>query len=155
MSVIKICQLFEWKSATGAVFLCQNFFIGEDFKYAGKVYRFVPFQVSGSVMMLGGDNDVLTVLLPNEDIVLQIVSAGDGNRNSQLTLTQLWLNQSNQPLPGSFPESYIGQGASFDDVTVELRFRSAMDAVGSTIPYRTLTSENSGILPLDSQIRLQ
>ena len=155
MSVIKICQLFEWKSATGAVFLCQNFFIGSDYKYAGKTYRFVPFQVSGSVMMLGGDNDVLTVMLPNEDIVLQIVSAGDGNRNSQLTLTNLWLNQSNQPLPGSFPESYIGQGASFDDVTVELRFRSAMDAVGSTIPYRTLTSENSGILPLDSQIRLQ
>jgi len=152
---LKICQLFEWKPAgRGAPIYCQNFFLGEDFRYQGTTYQFVPFQVSGSLATITGDSETLTCLFPNEDMVVRLVELGDGNRNSELTLTNLWLNQANAPLPGAFPEIYLGTGASFSETTVELRFRSAMDAVGSMIPARTLTSENCGILPLDAQISL-
>lgn len=155
MSILKICQLFEWQPAHGGIVRCQNFFAAQNFVYQGKTYRFVPFQVSGSLMTLSGDSEVLTCLFPNEDLILQFVTEGDGNRNSQLTLTNLWLNQANAPLPGSFPEVYVGQGASFNESTIELRFRSVTDAVNSLIPYRIITSENCGILPLDAQISLR
>lgn len=154
MSVIRICQLFEWTSSIGSTIRCQNYFAAQDFVYAGKTYIFCPFQVSGNMAALGGDSETLTCLFPNEDLVLSIVAGGDGNRNSELTLTNLWVNASGAPLPGAFPEFYIGSGATFSDTTMELRFRAAMDAVNAQIPNRILTSENVGILPLDSAIRL-
>lgn len=155
MSAIRICQLFEWRPAGGSVLRFQNFFIKEAFTYGGSTYQFAPFQVSGNLAALGGDSEQLTCLFPNFDLVLQVVTGGDGNRNSELTLTNLWLNSQNQPLPGAFPEFYIGSGATFSETTVELRFRAAMDAVNSQVPNRLLSNENVGILPLDSSIRLQ
>lgn len=155
MSVLRICQLFDWTASNGSVVRCQNFFAAQDFVYAGLRYRFCPFQVSGNMMALGGDSETLTCLFPNEDLVLQVVTGGDGNRNATLKLTNLWLNNQNQPLPGAFPEFYVGSGASFSETTVELRFRAAMDAVNATLPNRILTSENVGILPLDSNISLR
>lgn len=152
---IRICQLFDWQAENGTSIRCQNFFLGQDFVYQGLRYQFVPFQVSGSLMTLTGDSETLTCLFPNEDLVLAVVTSGDGNRNSKLTLTNLWLNQSNQPLPGAFPEYYVGVGCSFSETTVELRFRSAMDAVNAQIPGRIITAENCGVLPLDSQISLR
>jgi len=155
MSVIRICQLFDWQPSGQPRLRCQNYFAGEDFVYNGSTYRFCPFQVSGNLAALGGDSETLTCLFPNQELVLQLVTAGDGNRNSELTLTNLWVNASGQPLPGAFPEFYVGNGASFSETTVELRFSAAMDAVNSQIPNRIITSENSGILPLDSSIRLK
>ena len=156
MNELRICQLLSWNPAgPGGQIFCQNFFIGEQFVYNGQTYQFVPFQVSGSLMTLTGDSELLTVLFPAEDMVVRLVEEGDGNRNAELVLTNLWLNRLNEPLPGAYPEFYVGQGASFSDASVELRFRSTMDAVNAAVPYRILTSENSGILPLDSQISLR
>lgn len=155
MSILRICQLFQWRSVTGDVIRCQNYFATQDFTYAGKTYVFAPFQVSGNMAALGGDSETLTCLFPNEDLILQLVAGGEGNRNSELTLTNLWVNAAGAPLPGAFPEFYVGLGSSFSETTIELRFRAAMDAVNAQLPNRILTSENAGILPLDSAIRLQ
>ena len=155
MTELRICQLASWDPAgPGAAIHCQNYFIQQDFLFQGTTYQFVPFQASGSLMTLTGDSEVLTLLFPAEDMIVRLVEQGDGNRNSTLTLTNVWLNSNDQPVPGSYPEYYIGQGASFSETTVELRFRSTMDAVNAQIPYRRLSSENVGILPLDSNIRL-
>jgi len=152
---IRICQLLDWQPVGGARVRAQNFFVGETFIYEGRRYEFVPFQTSGTLATLSGDNEQLTCLFPNRQMIVRLVEGGDGNRNSELTLTNLWLNRQNQPLPGAYPEYYVGVGASFSDTTVELRFRSTMDSVNSVIPYRIITAENTGVLPLDSQISLR
>lgn len=152
---IKICQIIELKMKNGAQLLAQNYFVGQTYRFLGKGHVFVPFEVSGSLMTLGGDNETLTILFPNIEMALLLLEGGDGNRNSELTLRNVWLNAADQPLPDPVPEFYVGQGSSFSETTIECRFRSALDSVGGTFPRRILTAENSGILPLNSDVTLQ
>jgi phage-related protein len=152
---IQICQLIELKMKNGATLRAQNFFVRQTYTFLGDTYQFIPFQVSGSLMTLGGDNETLTILFPNVELALALLEGGDGNRNSELTLRNLWLNSALQPIPDPIPEFYVGQGSSFSETTVECRFRSALDSVGGAFPARSITAENSGVLPLDADVRLQ
>jgi hypothetical protein len=54
-----------------------------------------------------------------------------------------------------YTDFYIGVGASFSDTTIELRFKSAMDSVNANIPALSFTRQNTGILPLNSDINLR
>lgn len=155
MPVIRICQLMDLRMTNGGRIRGQNNFVAQNFVYSGVTYQFIPFQLSGAVMSLGGDNPVMSLLLPNYEIALKLLEAGDGNRDSTLEITQLWLTAGGTPLPNPVKEFYIGIGAGDDDTTAELRFRSAMDSAASQFPRRTLSAENVGILPLDSQISLR
>ena len=152
---IKICQLLHLKMRNGTELRAQNYFVRQTYRFLGNDYVFVPFQVSGSMMTIGGDNETLTVLFPNFEIAVTMLEGGDGNRNSELTLTNLWLNQADQPIPDPVPEFYVGQGSTFSELTIECRFRSALDSVGGTFPARIITAENAGVLPLNSDVRLQ
>jgi len=152
---IKICQLLHLKMRNGAELRAQNYFVRQSYRFLGNDYQFVPFQISGSIMTLGGDNETLTVLFPNVEMAITLLEGGDGNRNSELTLHNLWLNQADQPIPDPIPEFYVGQGSTFSETTIECRFRSALDSVGGTFPARIITAENSGVLPLDADVRLQ
>jgi hypothetical protein len=143
MSTIRVAQLFN-----------QNYFIGQEYTYLGDKYDFAPFQVSGAMASLGGDNETVQVLFPNLEVVLRLVEEGDGNRLSELTLTTLWLNATGA-IANQYEDYYVGSGAGFNDDTVELRFRSAMDSVGTNFPARTLTSDNVGILPLNAELYLR
>lgn len=154
MPTIRVCQLVEL-TAGGATYRLQNYFIGQDYTYGGKTYKFVGFQLSGSLMSLGGDNPMTSLLMPNDKMALTIVNSHDGNRNSLMKVTQLWLSASNSPLPNPITEFYIGVGAADNDTTLELRFRSAIDSVISSFPRRVISAENVGVLPLDSQISLR
>ena len=152
---IQICQLLDLKMRNGTQLLAQNFFVKQSYTFLGQTYQFVPFQISGSLMTIGGDNETLTVLFPNIEMAITLLEGGDGNRNSELVLRNLWLNSALQPIPDPIPEFYVGQGSTFSELTIECRFRSALDAVGGVIPARILTAENAGVLPLESSVSLQ
>jgi phage-related protein len=152
---IQICQLLDLKMRNGTQLLAQNFFVKQSYTFLGQTYQFVPFQISGSLMTIGGDNETLTVLFPNIEMAITLLEGGDGNRNSELVLRNLWLNSALQPIPDPIPEFYVGQGSTFSEITIECRFRSALDSVGGTFPARVITVENSGVLPLNSDVSLQ
>jgi hypothetical protein len=154
MSEIRIAQYFKLTTASGVVHRYQNYFVGSNSSYLSESYGFAPFQASGALATLNGDNETLQVLFPNLEVVLRLVEQANGNRLSTLQFTNAWLNASDQILT-ALTDYYVGIGASFSETTVELRFRSAIDSVGSAFPTRTLTRENVGPLPLNSELYLR
>ncbi len=132
----------------------QNYFVNQLKRRGTTSYLFVPFRAEGTVSSIGGDNALVQVLFPNEEIVIRLVEQGNGNRLSRLTLTTVWLNEAEGEIK-STSERFLGIGASFSETTVELRFRSAMDSVGASFPGRTISRNLAGILPLNSDLRLR
>jgi hypothetical protein len=132
----------------------QNFFVNETKSFNGHLYGFAPFRAEGTVSNLGGDNALLQVLFPNIEIAIRLVEQGNGNRLSRLVLTTQWLNANFAPVK-TYEERYIGIGAGFSDTTIELRFRSAMDSVGTRFPARVLTRNLAGLLPLSANVSLR
>lgn len=167
MSSIRIAQYFELTAfkageasrivpRPGSFFIhrYQNYFVNAQKARGGQFYSFVPFRAEGTVSNIGGDNALVQVLFPNVEIAIRLVEQGNGNRLSRLTLTTAWLNEAEGEIK-SFSQRFLGIGASFSETTIELRFRSAIDSVGANFPGRTLTRNLVGILPLNSDIRLQ
>lgn len=140
--------------ANGALHRFQNYFISAPSTFLGESYTFAPFQAEGSTASLGGDNQQLRVLFPNDLFALLLVEQGDGNRLSELRLTTAWLNASDQ-ISTVLNDFYVGVGAGFSESTLELRFRSAIDSVGSEFPGRTFTRNLVGPLPLNAELSLR
>lgn len=132
----------------------QNFFINETKTFEGQLYAFAPFRAEGTVSNLGGDNSLLQVLFPNIEVAVRLVEQGNGNRLSRLVLTTQWLNANFAPVK-TYQERYVGIGAAFSDEAIELRFRSAMDSVGTSFPARTFTRNLAGLLPLSANVSLR
>jgi len=141
------------------------------------LYEFAPFRAEGSLASLNGENALLRVLFPHSAFTVALVEAkvrkdsektqpeedinsqANGNRLSRLSFKTVWLGNAasladyeNYSTIASYDEYYIGVGASFDDTTVELRFRSAMDSVGANFPRRTFNTNNVGILPVTAEV---
>jgi phage-related protein len=154
MPQLRICNFFDLETANGNRYRFQNYFIGETKIYRGDDYDFVAFRAEGALSSLNGENQTLSVLFPGQTVIIRLVELGRGNRLSSLVLTTAWLNGLGE-ITSTVADYFIGSGASFNEDTVELRFRSAMDSVGSSFPARTLTSENVGILPLNSELYLR
>jgi len=155
MSEIRICNFFKLTTTTGKVHLFQNYFIGENKVFNSETYSFSPFQADGALASLNGDNQQLRVLFPSQEVAIRLVEEGDGNRLSVLALTTLWTNAAGALNGAQFTDYFVGVGATFNEDTIELRFRSSMDSVGAGFPARTLTVDNVGILPLDASLSLQ
>jgi hypothetical protein len=153
MSEIRICNFFDLLTTTGKQHYYQNYFIGESKSFLGQPYAFAPFQASGALASLNGDNQQLRVLFPSQELVIRLVEEGDGNRLSVLTLTTAWITGGGD-ISTTFTDYFVGTGATFSDDAVELRFRSSMDSVGAGFPARTLTADNVGVLPLSAELYL-
>lgn len=154
MSTIRIGHYFRLTAANGTVYRFQNYFVSQSSTYLGESYGFAPFQAEGSTATLNGDNQQLNVLFPNVDYGLQLLNAADGNHLSELRLTTAWLTDSGQ-VATQLTDFYVGLGAGFSETTIELRFRSAIDSVGSEFPGRTLTRALVGPLPLNAELYLR
>jgi hypothetical protein len=153
MSEIRICNFFDLETTTGKRHYYQNYFIAESKSFLGQPYAFAPFQASGALASLNGDNQQLRVLFPSQELVIRLVEEGDGNRLSVLTLTTAWITGGGD-ISTTFTDYFVGTGATFSDDAVELRFRSSMDSVGAGFPARTLTADNVGVLPLSAELYL-
>jgi hypothetical protein len=88
------------------------------------------------------------------DFSIAMLEAYNGNRLTSLALGTQWLNANNAPIT-TYRERYIGVGSSISDTTVELRFRSAMDSVGSTFPAKVLNTKLVGSLPLNAEVSVR
>lgn len=153
MTEIRIAQYFKLVT-TAQTLRYQNYFVGQNSNYLSESYAFAPFRAEGALASLNGDNENLRVLFPNIEIALRLVEQANGNRLSEMTFVTAWLNSSEQVI-NTVTDYYIGIGASFNDTTIELRFRSAVDSVGSAFPARTLTRDLVGPLPLNSELYLR
>jgi len=153
--MIRIVNYLRLTTANNIVHRYQNYFIGQSSTYLGESYAFAPFQAEGSLAALNGDNQQLVVLFPNIEFALRLVEEGEGNRLSELRLTTAFLNASDQITTPPLTDFYVGIGAGFSETTLELRFRSAIDSVGSQFPGRTLTRDLVGPLPLNSELMLR
>ena len=151
---IRIANYFRLTTAGGAVHRYQNYFISQASAYLSESYSFAPFKTEGSTASLNGDNEQLRVLFPNVEYALRLVEGGQGNHLSELQLTTAWLTASGQ-IANTLSDFYVGIGAGFSETTLELRFHSAIDSVGSEFPARTLTRELVGPLPLNSELYLR
>ncbi len=154
MAELRICQFFKLRTTDGVTHRYQNYFIGQSASLLSESYTFAPFRAEGAMATLNGDNAQLQVLFPHVDFALVLVESGNGNRLSELELTTAWLNAAGS-ITNTTTDYYIGLGASFNDTTIELRFRSAIDSVGSNFPGRTFTREMVGPLPLNSELFLR
>lgn len=154
MAEIRICQFFKLLTTDGVTHRYQNYFVAQNASLQSESYAFAPFRAEGALATLNGDNQQLQVLFPQIDFALVLVESGNGNRLSELTLTTAWLNAGGT-ITNTTTDFYIGIGASFSDTTIELRFRSAIDSVGSAFPARSLTRDLVGPLPLNSEIFLR
>jgi len=154
-SEIRICNFFRLTTTAGRVHRFQNYFIAESKTFNGEAYSFSPFQADGALASLNGDNQQLRVLFPSQEVSIRLVEEGDGNRLSVLALTTLWTNATGALNGAQFTDYFIGVGATFNEDTIELRFRSSMDSVGAGFPARTLSVDSVGILPLDASLSLR
>jgi hypothetical protein len=154
MSEIRIANYFRLTTANGVVHRYQNYFISQPSTFQSETYAFAPFKSEGSMASLNGDNEQLRVLFPNVEYALRLVEEGQGNRLSELQLTTAWLTASGQ-IANTLSDFYVGIGAGFSETTLELRFRSAIDSVGSEFPTRTFTRDLVGPLPLNSELYLR
>ena len=154
MTELRICQFFKLRTTDGVTHRYQNYFVGQNASLLSESYTFAPFRAEGALATLNGENAQLQVLFPHVDFALVLVERGDGNRLSELTLTTAWLNASGS-ITNTATDFYIGIGASFSDTTIELRFRSAIDSVGSSFPGRSFTRDMVGPLPLNSELYLR
>lgn len=156
------------ETANGQSHYYQNYFFGKDSASvpvpgsASPSYRHAPFRVEGALSSLNGENSLLRVLFPHSAFTIALVENGEGNRLSKLSLKTVWMatsggisDYSSYTKTAEYEEFYVGVGASFDDITVELRFRSAMDSVGASFPRQVFSSKNVGFLPLNAEVSLR
>lgn len=165
---VHIAQFLFIQTANGQSHYYQNYFFNKGASTvavpgsASPLYRHAPFRVEGSLSSLNGENSLLRVLFPHSEFTIALVENGEGNRLSRLSLKTVWMatagaisDYSSYTKTAEYEEFYVGVGAAFDDTTVELRFRSAMDSVGAGFPRQVFSSKNVGFLPLNAEISLR
>lgn len=152
---IRIVQFFDLKVEDGTSYRYQNYFVYKEKTFNSNSYAFAPFQVQGESSSLNGESEQLSVLFPATDYIIRLVETENGNRKSVLNLYTRFVSRDGDLSDNGPRGVFFGLGASFNADTVELRFSSALDAAASQFPATTLTEDNAGVLPLESQLQLR
>jgi hypothetical protein len=139
----------------GQKFYYQNFYIGKTATFGGEQYGFLPFGFSGVTVNRTGDNVEAALVFPNNQI-----SRAWGLKAVQdlwiATVTVMILDP-DDTTNGELLHRYVGQvsNGSWDEVTLQLRLDTVLDAVGTDVPMRRLTQSLVGAIPTSSNVRLR
>lgn len=132
-------------------------YLGNTLNLNGNTYQnydfgganFLPFGFSGAVINRNGDNVSATLVFPNTDLTRPWASEAITNRWIAV-VGVLQLNTSTTLY------SYTGQigAGSWDETAVRLELNTILDAVGSDVPFRSLSEDLVGPLPTSSNVRV-
>ena len=142
----------------------QNFFIGKQITHGGLDYFFVPFGFSGVTVNRTGDGLEAIVVFPNNDLngKLSRSWAVDAVNGHYVMEVDVLIIEDPDPATGpsathTIVHTFTGHvtGGQWDNVSVNIALGSALDAVGTDVPRRSLTRAIAGNLPISSNVRLQ
>jgi hypothetical protein len=108
---------------------------------------FLPFGFSGAVANRTGDNITASLVLPSNALSQSWVATLI-NQRAVVTVEEV--------CNGSTVYSYTGQvsSGSVEDTSVRIELSSVLDAVSSEVPWRFLTEDLVGPLPMSGNVRI-
>lgn len=126
----------------------QNYAVGQN---VGN-YSFLPFSFGGAMASFRGDNLDATLQFANTQVSRNfVVEALDNSYVAKVT-TILW-NTSTYATEKTLYE-YFGACASggWDEVSIQVKLNSVLDAVQANIPGRRLYQQQVGKIPFTAQV---
>jgi len=134
----------------------QNFYINQEATHDGNQYRFVPFGFSGVTVNRTGDGLEATLVFPNNGLSRSFADQAI-DQNWVMEVDVLILDADNSAGTHQKLHSFTGQavGGQWDNVSLNLKLSSVLDAVGTDVPRRSLTQLLIGNLPISNNVRLQ
>jgi hypothetical protein len=129
--------------------------VGHRISFSGGTYQnynigsgsFLPFGFSGTTANRSGDNTSAALTFPNNALARRWMDELV-ETNAVVTVEEL--------ANGSVVYRYVGQVTSggFDDTTVNLQLSNVLDAVTTDVPWRYLTEELVGPIPMSASVRV-
>nr|BAR39993.1 putative phage minor tail protein [uncultured Mediterranean phage uvMED] len=146
------------------LYFFQNFYLNQEATHTHKEgdtnktnqYRFVPFGFSGVTVNRTGDGLEATLVFPNNGLSRGFADQAI-DQNWVMEVDVLILDADNPAGTHQKLHSFTGQavGGQWDNVSLNLKLSSVLDAVGTDVPRRSLTQRLVGNLPISNNVRLQ
>ena len=116
----------------------------------------MPFGFSGVTVNRTGDGLEATLVFPNNGLSRSFADQAI-DQNWVMEVDVLILDADNPAGTHQKLHSFTGQavGGQWDNVSLNLKLSSVLDAVGTDVPRRSLTQRLVGNLPISNNVRLQ
>ena len=117
-------------------------------------YSFVPFGFSGLTTNRQGDNIDAALVFPNNELSRQW--ALEGTQQKWVAKVQVILFNPDNKSERNVLTEYYGQitSSGWDEVSINVRLNTLLDAVGADVPARRLSQRLVGYIPTTSNIQL-
>jgi hypothetical protein len=137
---------------TGTILRAQNYHINESVRFNNQWWTYLPFGFSGITANRRGENSESVLVFANNEI--SRAWGMDAIENAWLAECWLVILDPDTRAVLSTLTSYAGQvaGGSWEDTTLNLRLDNILDAVGTDVPARILTSNLVGKLPVSANL---
>ena len=121
--------------------------------FNGNSYYFLSFLYQGAAKTRSGDNLEAALVLANNQVSMNRARSALRN-NSQVKVSVCTVvPETLAPSVVLTVDTWLAASLSYDATTVEILLSSAIDAVGSNAPNRTLTTLMVGALPTSGDIQ--
>ena len=143
-------QFLDLNVGGSSVFKWQNFWIKENVDG----YSFVPFGFSGLTTNRQGDNIDANLVFPNNELSRQY--ALQATQEKWVAKVQVFLFDPEDKTKRTSLHNYVGQitSSAWNEVGIEVRLNTLLDAVGGEVPSRRLSQDLVGYIPTSSNLQL-